>query len=355
MIRVALDAQIARESCAGIGSFTAALEHWLPIVDHDAHYSALVPRRSAPLNMPERWWWDQVSVPRLARGTRADVLLKPAFSVPVFSRIPTVAVLHDLAVKRFPHDVHRPSAWFYGTWAPWTLHRAVHVIAVSEFTKREAVALLHIPEDHITVVYQGYEEQDWITSDLRDRTAVEDLPEQYLLHVGTIEPRKNLPFLMEVFREFLSTHPDYHLLLAGSSGWLNSDAREAVRRFGLERNVRFLGLVSNQVKRALYEDAQALVFPSKYEGFGRPPLEAMAIGTPVVAAENSAIPEVVGDAGILVQGYTVGDWASAISRVTDNPSLRNNLKERGLARSRVFSSQSAAQRVASILHHVVHQ
>jgi len=357
MIRIGVDAQIAEVSRAGIGQFTAKILEELIRTNRAATYIPLKPKnRTRDFSMPERLWWDQVALPRLAKREKLDVLFKPAFSCPVRSKIPTVVVLHDLVARLFPRQLHKPSAWFYGRWSPWTLRFAARVIAVSEQTATDARAMLGIPGDRIRVVTQGVDgEAIRAASDFDKQVALKfRLTEKFILHVGTIEPRKNLAFLIRAFTRFHKSFPEYSLVLAGSEGWLSDDVHRAAEKSTVAQSIRFLGNVTNDELFALYRLARALAFPTLYEGFGRPPLEAMAAGTPVVATRISSVPEVVGDAGILISGYDEGEWANAFIRAAEDATERERLRNTSIARSRAYTWSRAAQQVSEILHEVAH-
>ncbi len=356
MIRVGIDAQIANVSRAGIGQFTAALDRMLPQVDTGASYIPLTPPHERDLSMPQRWWWDQVALPRLARRERVDVMLKPGFSCPVRSSVPTIMIVNDLAARRFPHQLHKPSAWFYGRWAPWTFRFATRIIAISEFTADELVRELGIARNNITVVIQGTGAPVPSSAE-RDARLLASLGlagRKFVLHVGTLEPRKNIAFLVRVFAKYRSRYPDHLLVLAGADGWLSKDVHDAVSACRLGESVRLTGSVTEEMKNALYRTARVLAFPSLYEGFGRPPLEAMAFGTPVVASRSSSIPEVVGDAGILLSGYDEDEWVRSLEAAAEDGATRTRLIAAGPLRSREFTWEKAARQIADILHDIVH-
>lgn len=356
MIRVALDVQIADVSQAGIGQFTAQLQDALR-QRSDLEVISLRPKgKPRQLAIPQRFWWDQVVLPPLLRKTKVDVFLKSGFSVPVRSAVPTVAVLHDLAARRFPSQLHLPSAWFYGKFMPWSLRFAARTVTISDFTRSEARALLHLPADRLVTVIQGGDELASPQSDANDDAIVAHFVPagKYILHIGTVEPRKNLAFLVRAFTRFAAIHKDFNLLLVGKAGWQSSDVDAAIRSSGMAERIRRTGSVTDVEKRALLRKAALLAFPSLYEGFGLPPLEAMRSGTPVVASHAAAIKEIVGDAGILLEQYDEQAWAGAMSRVVDDQSVRANLRQRGIARARQFSWSAAAETFAKILHEAAH-
>jgi len=356
MIRVAFDAQIAGASRAGIGQFTTDLARALE-QRRELTVASLVPAgRRKDFSVPERIWWDQVEVPRLAARCQADVILKPGFSVPLRSRRPVVSVLHDLAVRRFPQNVHAPSAWFYGRFVPWTLRRAAAIVTISEFTAREAVELLGLPRERMTPVLLGGDEAASPNPGPDDDSIAEalKLPSRYVLHIGTIEPRKNLAMLVRSFAAVAGRHSDVSLLLAGKPGWNMETVKQALADARLGNRIRLLGGVTDDQKRVLLRRAELLAFPSTYEGFGLPPLEAMRSGTPVLANDCSAITEVVGDAGRLLKEYTERAWTEALDHLLSDADDRARLSSAGLRRAKDFSWTRVAEEYSAILTRVAH-
>ncbi len=229
--------------------------------------------------------------------------------------------------------------------------RADRVIVPSHAVKRDVVRHLGLPEDLVTVTHHGCEPRFNPAADppsFRGAAARYDLPPRYLLAVGTLEPRKNLTTLLQAFarlRRAGAVDPALHLVLAGARGWLDEPIFRAVRSFGLEEVVRFPGFIDDDDLPDLYRGAELFVFPSLYEGFGLPPLEAMACGVPVVASNTSSMPEVAGGAAMLVEPRDVDGMAAGIARILRDAALRERLREAGIARARQFSWDTAARQV----------
>ena len=224
------------------------------------------------------------------------------------------------------------------------------VIVPSQAVKRDVVRHVGFPEDRVVVTPEGCDSRFQpvlLEGALRDVVAKYRLPARYLLAVGTLEPRKNLAALLEAFarlRRDRAVDPDLRLVLAGARGWLDEPIFRTVQALGLERAVHFPGFIEDEDLPAIYSGAALFVFPSLYEGFGLPPLEAMACGVPVVASNVSAMPEVAGDAAMLVDPRDVDGLASAIAQVLRDGALRARLRVAGIARARQFSWETTARR-----------
>lgn len=228
------------------------------------------------------------------------------------------------------------------------------VIAVSEVTKSEIVTHLKIPAGRVYVVHVGVDPAFY---PIRDHEAVARVlapmrlrPGEFILHVGTIEPRKNLVRLVEAFHEARGAFPSPRpkLALAGGRGWLYREVFERVAALGLQKEIIFLGRVPGDTLPALYNGALIFAYPSLCEGFGLPPLEAMACGVPVIASHTSSLPEVVGDAGILIDPTDTQALANALVSLAANAELRADLSARGLARAALFSWEEAARKTLEV-------
>ncbi len=288
--------------------------------------------------------------------------------LPRLSAIRTVFTLHDL-IFLFHPEAHKPmNRWFLTLMMPRFLRAADAIIAVSECTKRDAVRCYGIPEEKITVIYEGVNPR-FRPADPEAIAAVRQkygLPERFILYVGTIEPRKNLTALLEAYTALMerpapcALRPatcdlrpatcdlrpatcDLRLMIVGKKGWLYEGFFRKLRELGLEDRVIFTGYVPDEDLPALYSAADLFVFPSLYEGFGLPVLEAMACGVPVVCSSTSSLPEVAGDAALLVPPTDVRALTEAMERALTDERLRARMRARGLERARRFSWERAAQ------------
>ena len=226
------------------------------------------------------------------------------------------------------------------------VRRAAKVIAPSQFTKQDLVRYLGLDPGRIEVIHLG------VDAIFTPQPGGRSVAERYLLYVGAEHPRKNLPLLLRVFKELKQGFPDLKLVKVGRAGGGEADFRattmRAVRQLGLETDVLFREFVSQEELVHLYSNAAAFCFPSLYEGFGWPPLEAMACGCPVVASSTSAVPEVVGGGGQLCPPDDATAWVSAVGLILEDAAVARELRERGLARARQFSWQEAARKVLAV-------
>ncbi len=232
------------------------------------------------------------------------------------------------------------------------MRRASQIIAVSESTKRDLVKMLGVREDKISVIYEAadplFRPDDRLAA-LRHVQTVYGLSDEFILFVGTIEPRKNIGGLLRAYRRMRDDYKLPHgLVLAGAPGWLSDDVYELVDKLDLRPHCHFLGRVSAPDLRYLYNAASCLVHPAFYEGFGLTPLEAMACGTPVVVSNVSSLPEVVGDAALLVDPLCDDEITVALWRVLSDSALAAELRTKGLQRAAVFSWQRAAQQTMAV-------
>lgn len=317
-----------------------------PLVDHPNFH-----RR--PLLTPSHHRLEQLTLPLELAFVDQDLLHSPDFIPPFRCRCKSVITIHDLAFLLFPNLLTRESARYYGQ-IDLAVRRADHIIAVSESTKRDIVRLVGAPERKLSVIYEAANSIFRPLDETEAAAWVQErysIPGDYVLFVSTIEPKKNLPTLLQAFRKLLDIyHPKVKLVVAGDRGWLFEEVFDAVGKLGLTNEVMFLGRVSSEELLHLYSAARVLVHPALYEGFGLTPLEAMACGTPVIVSNVSSLPEVVGDAGLLVEPKDVEGFAVAMWRVLDNPALRQELRAKGLQRAKNFSWEKTARETLALYH-----
>jgi glycosyltransferase involved in cell wall biosynthesis len=275
--------------------------------------------------------------------------------LPRLKRAQTVLTVHDLIFALFPEHHLPMNQWFLGQFMPIFVRRADAIVTVSECSKRDLLQLYGTRESKITVIPEGVDERFHVdpgpeaVATIRQKYGLVD---PFILYVGTIEPRKNLITLLEAFKRLQVTGCNLKLVIAGRAGWLYQPFFDRLKALGLGDTVRLLGYVPDVDLPALYRAAEVFVFPSLYEGFGLPPLEAMACGTPVVCSNASSLPEVVGDAGLLVPPDDVAGLAAAIGRVLTDPALRAELSARGRERAARFTWEEAARRTLEVYRRI---
>ncbi len=383
MLKIVIDVRRLRDF--GIGTYIRNLVHALGAADHVNHYELISFAADKQLlaglpgnfevihyNRPDDELWGNVAFPLFLRGFLPDLVHIPLNRVPLLMPKPYVVTIHDMASLLFEEasGLRMKARRFRFRRGLW---RADRVIAVSEATSRDVQNLLGIPGDRVRVVYNAPDPEFFAHHPVADaRLAGPDVRERerqrileryqihypFVLYAGNIRRQKNIPRLVEAFavaREGLAQHPvykDLHLILIGDEIGQHPSVRRAVIQGHVEQVVRFLGFVPFDTLRNFFESASVFVFPSLYEGFGLPPLEAMASGTPVITSDVSSLPEVVGDAALLVNPENVFDIARGIREVLLDDELRCRLIQRGKIQAANFSWDRAAREVLAIYREV---
>jgi glycosyltransferase involved in cell wall biosynthesis len=369
-VHIAIDYTPAIRQRAGIGRYTRGLVHALAGLDRANRYTlfcvgrdgeAADPAQGWPANfslkvssVPSRWLtagWHKLKLPlpveQLAGDS--DIFHSPDFTLPPLRRAAGVVTIHDLSFLRLPEFADPGLREYLRKRVPDSVARARRVLADSENTGRDLVELLNVPAEKISVVPPGVGREFRPVRDtvhMNEVRARYHLPQWFILFVGTIEPRKNLARLISAYGQLRRhTGLPHALVLAGNPGWLNEGIYEQVGKEGLNEHVLFPGFVADADLPALYTLADLFAFPSLYEGFGIPPLEAMACGTPVVASNNSSLPEAVGRAALLVDAEDVDGLADAMARVLGDATLRARLADMGRAQAARFTWSAAAARL----------
>ena len=298
--------------------------------------------------------WEQVVQPLLLRRLRPDVLHGLSYALPLAHVGAMVVTVLDLSFLRFPQYFNRANRVYLGAMTRLAVRRARRVIAISEFTRTEIVRLLGVPPERVAVVHCGVDER---FRPVRDPAVLETfrrergLPERFILYLGTIEPRKNLERLLDAYAR-IRRHLPHKLVLAGGRGWKAEGVYARIAALDLERDVLLPGYVPMEEQPLWYNGADVYVYPSLYEGFGLPPLEAMACGTPVVAARAASLPEVVGDAAVLVDPLSVDALSEALLRVASDADLRRTLGLAGVARAEQFTWTRTALQTLEVYRQV---
>jgi glycosyltransferase involved in cell wall biosynthesis len=258
-----------------------------------------------------------------------------------------------LIFKFFPQHHLPRNRIFLSLAMPLFLRRTDAIICVSEHTKRDAVKLYQIDETKTHVIHEGIHPRFKQVTDLSALQRAKErynLPDQFILAVGTIEPRKNLITLFEAFKALVanSQWPNLTIIVVGKQGWLFEETFRAVHERGLTGRVKFPGFVADEDLPAVYSLAKALAFPSVYEGFGFPPLEAMACGTPVLCSNTSSLPELVGQSALLLPPTDAAEWATALNQVLTDRGLALALRQRGPHQAAKYSWEKAAKETRTV-------
>ncbi len=299
---------------------------------------------------PRLWTHLRLSYELLTRP-RPDVLFVPAHVLPLAHPLPSVVTVHDLGYRYFPGAHPARQRWYLDWSTRFSARAATHVLADSAATQRDLTRFYGVPGEKITVVYPGRDERLGRVDPAPVRARY-DLAANYLLHVGTLQPRKNLSRLIEAAASLRAQWPGLQLVLAGQPGW--QAGRILAQAQAHAEFVRLLDYVPDDDLAGLYSGARAFVFPSLYEGFGFPVLEAMACGTPVVCANTSSLPEVAGDAALLVDPQDTPALAGAIGRLLADALLCESLAARGLEQVQKFSWARAARETLQVFDHVAY-
>jgi glycosyltransferase involved in cell wall biosynthesis len=291
-----------------------------------------------------------------ARRRKLDLFHAQYFLPPALG-CKTVLTVHDISYERFPEFFTRKHNFLSRALIPDSCRRADRIITVSEHSKKDLVELYRLDPERITVTYNGYpEEFEPVPLCLAEETVARDfgIRGDYLLYVGALQPRKNLVRLLTAFQQLREKNKIPHkLVMAGKKEWLFADIFAAIREFQLENEVVVTGYVPVERLPSLFSAATAFVYPSIYEGFGMPVLEAMACGTPVITSTGSSLEEIAGGAAVLVDPYDVTALANAIEDVVTDGDLQCRLRESGFQRVKNFSYRRMAEQTLSVFEEAV--
>jgi len=357
----------------GVGTYVRNLVRWLARLDRTSEYVLLCrredcesieqlghnfrpfPDRSANYSVAE-----QLTVPLDIVRVRADLFHAPHYVLPALTPCRSIVTIHDCIHLMFPQYLPGRLAHAYARCAFWlATNRSARILTVSEASKRDILRFCSIPSDKVDVIYNAIDDRFSQTPDPTKMTRVREryqLQDRFLLYSGNVKPHKNLERLIDAFARLrCQGFPNIKLLITGSEISRYATLRRAVHRYNLHQHVRFLGFLSADTLAILYQLADAFVFPSLYEGFGLPPLEAMASGTPVLTSNLSSLPEVVGDAALLIDPYDPESIADGMRQILSEDSTRERLIRRGRERAASFSWEESVNRVLTIYRQVAGQ
>lgn len=348
---------------AGIHGYIYHTLAHLPEAAPKATFTALTGKGTAPdtpaldiiqsrmdtATAPARILWERLIQPGILRHLKPDLHHGMAFSLPPGWKGPSVVTIYDLSFKAFPDRLSRSRRFYLETITADSIRRASRILTISHFIRNEISSHYHIAPDRVDVAYPGVSPQFKVMAEGEIRSFKErrSLPEQYLFYLGTLEPRKNLTMLVRAYAAS-RLKGQIPLILAGGRGWMTATLFSLIDSLKLTNDVLLPGYVSDDEIALWYNAAEAVVFPSVYEGFGMPVTEAMACGKPVLVSYSSSLPEAAGDAGILLPADDPAAWTEAMERICHNAELRADLAQKGLAHSSHFTwAETAAQVVAS--------
>ena len=298
-----------------------------------------------------------LTIPSKLKHSNFNLIFNPS-QIPTFFRFNTshIVTVLDLIAILFPKDCWFGKSTLYKLFLPRTLKNADKIIAISQNTKDDLIKHFNIPEEKIRVIYLAANKSYKLLpkEEINKIKIKYNLNYSFILYVGTLEPRKNIVRLIEAFYKARNENSINHkLVFTGRKGWKYENIFNKIKELNLEKDIIFTGYVSDEDLPALYNTADLFVYPSIYEGFGLPPLEAMACGTPVITSNVSSLPEVVGNAGIMVNPYNVNELADKITEVLTNEELKKELSQKGLERAKLFSWEKCAKETMEVFEEAI--
>ncbi len=365
-MRIAFD--IRKLNDFGIGTYIRNIVLNLAGFDHETQYLLVARERDVPElgRLPsnfsflfdpssESLFWNNVALPYTLKKEQIHLLHTPHYRAPLFLHCQSIVTIHDCVHVLFPHYASSKTAYKMAKAATGrTLRKCSHIFTVSEATQRDLMRLFSIPEEKVTVVYNAIDERAISSDDPEERKRVLEryqIQDPFLLYAGNIKPHKNIARIIEAFSVLKTELRDHEtwknlkLLIIGDELSKHQILRRTVIRSGVQHDVRFLGFVPYETLKVFYKCAEIFVFPSLYEGFGLPPLEAMANGTPVLTSNVSSLPEVLGDAALLINPENVFEISKGLKHLLFDSEFRAQLTDKGLVQFRKYSWRKSAELV----------
>ena len=304
----------------------------------------------------KRILWEQLMQPRLLKQSKVDLHHALAFVAPVFSPCPFVTTIYDLSFKRYPEAFKPFNRFYLSAFTAYSAKRAQAIMTISESTRQDVIDFFNIAPEKVHTIYCGVDEAFQMLPEAQVAAfkTQRDLPETFLLFLGTIEPRKNVVSLIKAYAHWYQRDPQApKLFIGGGKGWYYQQVFELVNQLRLTEQIIFPGYLPQADLPLWYNAATIFVYPSHFEGFGLPVLEAMACGTPVITSNVSSLPEVAGTAGRLVEPTNINQLSEALQEIYTNQSLQKAMAEAGLIQATQFSWQKAALQTLQVYDHTL--
>jgi len=366
-LRIAIDAHSVGAGVAGNESYATNLIEALAEIDSVNSYTLYVTRDEAVKRFRNRWpnFTVRKTLPhtpliRIPLTLSAELRKHPVdilhvqFTAPPFAPCPFVVSIHDLSFEHLPETFNRRSRAQLRLTVRRSARRAARILALSEHARSDIIETYGISPELVTAVPLAAANHFQRVDDIRELQRIRHtygIEQEYILSVGSIQPRKNLNRLIAAHASLLRTRAPGsvpQLVIVGKNAWLYGETLRSIEKLGSGASVIVTGYVPEGDLPALYSGALCFVYPSYFEGFGLPPLEAMKCGAPVIAGNRASLPEVVGDAGLLVDPFNIDAIAAAIGTVIDSPNLRSKLRAKGLNRARLFDWRETARRTLEV-------
>lgn len=365
-MRIGIDLSVTNINQAGTGVYASSLINALRQINTEHEYCVFQVKQHHDMSSRKTWRsrletiyrdivWMHGILPWRVKQAKIDLLHMPANIIPLHSSCPAVVFIHDTIIFNSPQDFPFWQRNYFRLFMPWTAKQASMILTNSEHSKQDIIRHLGVPPDKVAVTYLAAASvfraiSSAVVSAVRLHYSLES---PFILVVGTLEPRKNLVRLLQAFAQVRQNTPSLQLIHAGPRGWLFDDVMQEVESLGLQDSVRFLGRVPLEDLVGLYNAASVFIYPSLYEGFGLPVLEAMACGCPVITSNISSLPEVAGDAAVLIDPYNVSQLAEAIRNIFEDETQALLMRQSGLERAKQFSWERCAQKTLAVYKQVL--
>lgn len=362
-MHIGVEVSILRGERRGVGNYLLNLLQKLSTISFNETFYLYSPKliryklfmnknwhwRTGNLSMPGSLWL-QTQCRTFVKKDRIDVFFAPSNILPLKlpTRIKKVLAVHDLVSMLHPETMASYNHFIHDLFFKQSVKSADHIITMSEYTKQSIIDYFHICADKITVIYEGVDEKfrPYSKNEVQEVLNRYGLKRPHILSVGTLEPRKNYPILLKAFKNL---NIDYDLVIVGKEGWKAKSIFETIRRLKLEERVKILGYLDLNDLPYIYNGAELFVFPSIYEGFGLPLVEAMACGIPVVCSNASCLPEIGGDAVCYFNPQSVDELILKIREVLDSPQLQQSLRQKGINQAVKFNWDNTAGQTLAVL------